>query len=201
MKKTCTKCQVDKLLSCFSNNKNSPDGICCWCKDCQRDAYILDRDRLRNKRLANLAEMRQRERASKNREYERNPGKLKERRRVWYQENKDKCRAWASRPKNRVANNISRGIRKSLRDGKRGMRWEHIVGYTLDELSEHLESQFTFGMTWENYGKWEIDHIMPISAFEFADVNDPELAKCWSLRNLQPLWMSDNRSKWAKVAI
>lgn len=73
-----------------------------------------------------------------------------------------------------------------------------LVGYTLVELMEHLESQFTKGMTWDNYGEWHIDHIRPVSDFNFITHNDSEFKECWSLWNLQPLWAFDNLSKCAK---
>lgn len=73
-----------------------------------------------------------------------------------------------------------------------------ILGYTLEELMSHLESKFTEGMTWENYGEWHVDHIIPMSKFEFTTTDDHEFKLCWSLENLQPLWEFDNLSKGAR---
>jgi 5-methylcytosine-specific restriction endonuclease McrA len=47
-------------------------------------------------------------------------------------------------------------------------------------------------MTWENYGEWRVDHIKPISSFNFTDINDDEFKKCWPLENLQPLCEKEN---------
>lgn len=69
------------------------------------------------------------------------------------------------------------------------------LGYTTDELKTHLERQFLKGMTWENIGEWEIDHIVPISHFKFTSADDPDFWLCWALSNLRPLWKSDNRKK------
>lgn len=72
-----------------------------------------------------------------------------------------------------------------------------LVGCTPDQLRTHLEMQFLEGMTWENYGKWHIDHIRPCVAF---DMGDPEeQRKCFHYSNLQPLWAFDNHSKGGKV--
>ena len=64
-----------------------------------------------------------------------------------------------------------------------------ILGYTPDELKTHLESLFTEGMTWGNYGDWHIDHIKPVSRFDKTTpvhiVN--------SLDNLQPLWATTRK--------
>ena len=100
-------------------------------------------------------------------------------------------------PKFRVSDNVSGAMRKSIAERKAGRHWEDLVGYTLDDLMNHLESQFTKGMVWENYGNggWHIDHIRPVSDFNFSSPEDPEFVACWSLWNLQPLWARDNFSK------
>jgi len=91
--------------------------------------------------------------------------------------------------------NISHAIYKSLKDGKQGRHWEDIVGYTINDLIKHLESRFTEGMTWNNYGDWHIDHIKPQVLFKFNSYEDKEFKECWSLSNLQPLWAEENFSK------
>jgi hypothetical protein len=48
-------------------------------------------------------------------------------------------------------------------------------------------------MSWENYGKWHIDHIKPLSLF---DLEDPEqLKQACHYTNLQPLWAEENIRK------
>jgi len=70
--------------------------------------------------------------------------------------------------------------------------------YTIYELKIHLESLFTDGMSWDNIGEWHIDHIRPVSSFDFDSTDHPDFKKCWALDNLQPLWAKDNLSKGAK---
>ena len=70
-----------------------------------------------------------------------------------------------------------------------------LLGYTIEELMQHLEKQFTEGMKWDNYGQWHVDHIRPMSSFKFESPDDPEFKECWALNNLQPLWWPDNLSK------
>jgi len=86
-------------------------------------------------------------------------------------------------------------MRQSLKRNKNGYHWEKLVGYTLDNLIQHLESQFKEGMTWDNQGKWHIDHIRPIFSFDFDSYKDKEFRQCWALDNLQPLWAKDNLRK------
>lgn len=79
---------------------------------------------------------------------------------------------------------------------KNGHKWETMVGYTAQELREHLERQFTPEMTWENHGSyWHIDHIRPQSWFRYDTTECPEFKACWALSNLQPLDARTNRSK------
>ena len=63
----------------------------------------------------------------------------------------------------------------------------------------HLEKQFLSGMTWDNYGDWHIDHIIPKSSFKYASFEDPEFRECWSLSNLRPLWGKENIQKSDKI--
>jgi len=104
-------------------------------------------------------------------------------------------------PSNRLNANISNAIRASLHGNKAGRHWEDLVGYTLDELRNHLEKQFTDGMNWDNYGKngWEIDHITPQSFFDFTKPEHLNFKRCWMLSNLQPLWGIDNNRKNNKM--
>jgi hypothetical protein len=74
-----------------------------------------------------------------------------------------------------------------------------ILRYSPDDLIESLEKQFKDGMTWDNYGEWHVDHILPITYFKFSDVGDDEFLRCWSLENLQPMWGEENirkSNKW-----
>ena len=70
-----------------------------------------------------------------------------------------------------------------------------LIGCSKTELINYLESQFSEGMTWENWSLngWHIDHIRPISSF---DLSDPaQVKECFHYTNLQPLWAIDNLKK------
>jgi hypothetical protein len=101
--------------------------------------------------------------------------------------------------KGRLDRRMSNYIRMSL-NGTKGFRsWESLVGYTLKDLIKHLERRFKIGMTWENYGKWHIDHVIPQSAFHYTTPDDIDFKRCWSLSNLQPLWANENVAKSDKI--
>lgn len=40
-----------------------------------------------------------------------------------------------------------------------------LLGCSSSELKTHLEKQFLPGMTWDNFGLWHIDHILPCISF------------------------------------
>ena len=70
-----------------------------------------------------------------------------------------------------------------------------------EDFVQYLENLFTKGMSWENYGKWHIDHIVPIKYFiDNYDFSDFEIQKiCFHYSNLQPLWAKENISKNDKI--
>lgn len=82
---------------------------------------------------------------------------------------------------------------------KNGRQWEQLVGYTCAALISHIESLFLPGMSWENFGDWQIDHLVPVASYRFASVDDPEFRQCWALLNLRPIWAEANRRKAAKL--
>jgi len=91
---------------------------------------------------------------------------------------------------------------RQLVKSKSGKKFCGIIGCSLPSLLEHLESKFSSGMNWSNYGrgngKWVIDHRIPTSKFNHIDKD--EIKKCWHFSNLQPMWNRDNCIKGAKVS-
>ncbi len=74
---------------------------------------------------------------------------------------------------------------------------EHVfkLGYSSNELANHLQLYFVEGMNWENFGTaWHIDHTRPISSFSL----DTLLSVINALSNLRPMWARENLSKGAK---
>lgn len=84
----------------------------------------------------------------------------------------------------------------ALKAKKAGRKWEDLVGYTLQDLINHIDPLLGETMTWENYGSvWHVDHITPKSWFKYDSVNDPQFKACWALSNLQPKLKMDNIRK------
>ncbi len=99
-------------------------------------------------------------------------------------------RKWLQNPVNRLAHQLRTRINKFIHRGQSATK---ELGCSVVELKLYLESKFQPGMSWDNYGKWHVDHILPLSKF---DLTDPEqFRKAVHFTNLQPLWASDNIRK------
>lgn len=89
----------------------------------------------------------------------------------------------------------------SMLHAKAGRRTEELLGYTMKALRDHIERQFTKGMSWEALarGEIEIDHIRPVASFDIDSPEHPDFMACWGLPNLRPMWAPENRAKGDKV--
>lgn len=101
----------------------------------------------------------------------------------------------AGSPSERIRNATSARIWASLKGRSDGALFSRLR-YSAAELVSHLEARFLPGMTWQNYGKWHVDHIRPCASFDMTDEKD--FIECWALENLQPLWAKDNLAKGAR---
>jgi hypothetical protein len=97
----------------------------------------------------------------------------------------------------RISILITGSLKKKRQE--RCRQWEMVVGYNIEDLKEHLERQFLPGMSWENIGKWHIDHKVPIAAFNYKTIDDIDFKRCWALENLRPMWALENMKKGARV--
>lgn len=72
---------------------------------------------------------------------------------------------------------------------------EKILGCSWEHLKAHIEGQFLPGMSWENRGKWHVDHKIPIASAKTPE----EVEELCKWHNLQPLWKEDNLKKGTKL--
>jgi len=174
--KKCKKCGIIKPLSMFRAILACRDGHIAECASCE---LILRMEG-----------------------YQRNKERENKYSRKYYQEHKKETNVRLREKRKtdtafKISDNIRRGINYSLKGKKNGAHWEDIVGWTVKEGRAHLESLFTEGMSWENYGRggWVLDHIIPIYLWGITSIECQELKDCWSLDNLQPLWEMRNWEK------
>ena len=86
---------------------------------------------------------------------------------------------------------VSNRVYSALKSSKSKHILEYL-GCNIKEFKEHITKSFTEGMTWGNYGEWEIDHIVPIK-YDSPTLEDVIERLHWT--NTQALWKADNISK------
>ena len=91
------------------------------------------------------------------------------------------------------------GIKRSIKGTKLYKHSIDLLGCSIPEVREYLERQFQPGMAWENWSAkgWHIDHIIPLSSFDFTDYEQQKRA--WHYTNLRPLWAEENMGKHNKI--
>jgi intein/homing endonuclease len=125
----------------------------------------------------------------KNREYVNNYAK------IYRSIKKDYWSRYLKNPSFKIGYILSSRLRNALKsqNSRKKNSIKKYIGCSIDELKQYIEKQFKHGMSWENHGKWHIDHIRPCSSFNL--INEEECEKCFHFSNLQPLWEHDNKVK------
>tara|TARA_R110000851_G_scaffold329924_1_gene502259 strand:+ start:137 stop:802 length:666 start_codon:yes stop_codon:yes gene_type:complete len=132
----------------------------------------------------------------------------KQKNKAWYKKNKKKrikqITVWqdAKRKKDpiyKLRHNISCLLRMSLRNRgySKKSRTHSILGCAFEFFASHIEEKFQEGMTWENYGEWHLDHIVPVSLGEIEE----EIIELNHYTNFQPLWKVENIRKANKLIL
>jgi len=228
--KVCSKCKVEKPVGEFYKREGNIGGYRYDCKECVIIAVAIwhNKNRIKTREYVRRYESKNLKACEeRHKRWElRNPGKRSEyakrwrkkhpeksdaANKLWKKNNPDKVREKNKRysdkkrstTKGALEHRMSELVRNSLRKSKGGRRWKDLVGYTTDELKNHLESLFTEGMTWDLFvqGKIHIDHVFPLSRLYFTGTDDPTFKFAWSLENLQPLWAKDNLIKHNKISV
>ena len=93
----------------------------------------------------------------------------------------------------KLKHNIRNLIRNSIKGNgySKTTKTYKILGCSFDIFKKHIESQFSEGMQWENYGHWEYDHITPIS----WATSEAEIIALNHYTNFRPLWREENQKK------
>jgi hypothetical protein len=200
--KVCSRCKIEKDESEFNKNKGTKDGLRSNCKECKKikdaeyrklhiaEAKILSRnwyDKNSDKVKATAKEW------NKN-----HPEKMKKSRVNWYDNNPGyNTKYFKERklidPLFKLICDMRSLIGTSMKNGgySKASRTAEYLGCTYEEFKIHIESLFQEGMTWQNHGEWEYDHIYPIS----RAIDEDHFKQLSHYTNFQPLWKVDNRNK------
>lgn len=187
--KICSKCGDDKLICEFSYSSRNKNGLRGECKECQKKYYLINSEKLKKRRVDRYREDTKKEQIRIKQYYRKNKENIINKLRVKKRENVTL----------RMISNLRSRIVQFMKSKKihKDNKTLDLVGCSTEFLREYLERQFKDGMSWENYGSWHIDHIIPLSSTN----NSEEINKLCHYSNLQPLWAHENLSKGNKVII
>ena len=103
-----------------------------------------------------------------------------------------------AKPEYKIINSLRTGLYCAIKGNKKYKKTLEYLGCTIIEFKDKLSSEFTKEMSWENYGKvWHIDHIVPVSSFDFKDEQSQRI--CFHYSNMRPLGAIDNMKKGDKI--
>lgn len=211
----CRKCGVDRNEDTFYKNYWSNT-----CKVCIRAEQKIKRDANKEKwreraRLNRLKEDKEKVRKYQAEYRAKNKEKAREYSKEWREKNKDYIKESkreyvrnrrSTDPLYKLRCNVRSLIKNTfIRNScKKAKKTEEILGCTMEFFIEYITSQFTEGMSLDNYGScknkdceryWELDHIYPVS----KAVSEEHLLKLNHYTNFRPLWKEDNILKYNKI--
>jgi len=189
----CNKCNQSKNLIENYNFIKSEKRYNRICKECinkyNKIHYSKLEEQIRSKEYHKL-------------NYLKNKEKLLYQQKEYYINNKDnlylnikkwKTHKFKNDPFYKIPDNLRSRICNLLKNNK-SKSTIHLIGCTIQELKQYLESMFLSEMSWENYGKvWEIDHIKPCSSFNLIDEEQQKL--CFHYTNMRPLFKTTEIAK------
>jgi len=211
-KKICSQCKIIKKVDCYYKHYKKKFGVNSICKRCSKinsdkfvnknSKYIKEYLKCYYKDNADIIKLRAKNYHNNNKEHVRKYQK------EYRLKNKERCSLiqrnyYKKHIKEDVGFRIKRNLQKRIWDAVRGHckydSTKNLVGCSVEELKQHLESQFKEGMSWDNYGRngWEIDHIKPCASFDLSKLEEQH--KCFHYTNLQPLYAIDNSRKGCKI--
>lgn len=163
----------------------SPERFQRWTYEMRARAITKAKERSLNPELL-------RKHAASERARRMNPDYTKKQTKFKVEWTKRRC---ATDPSFKMLKNYRKRVWDAMKGIVKSARSQELLGASADFVRGYIESQFTDGMTWDNYGYngWHVDHIKPCSSF---DLNDPvQQRECFHYTNLQPLWAADNFKK------
>lgn len=210
MEKLCRICGKIKNLNDFHKKCDTKDGHRTECKTCIKDIQkkykevdgfkekqkAYDKVHYKEKRKKILERKKEyhienREKILKDKkEYRKKPENI-ERARKYSKYYRTECKEKFYKYRNENPHIIAwRSILYSTLNRLGTKKQGHIIdmlGYSAIELKKHIELQFTSGMTWDNYGEWQIDHIVGVINFD----KNTDVSIVCALSNLKPLWTTN----------
>jgi hypothetical protein len=222
--KTCSKCKIEKSFEEYRKNNCTKSGYRSVCKICDNKYYQENKIKIKDKQKLYLEQNKEALKNKSKEYYKTNSVLIREKNKKYYEDNKEKIsltkKEYKLKNKERIniinkeyyhkrivvdekykfnlnVKNLIRGSFSRACNGnyKKSDKTEKILGCTVEEFSIYLQNLFTEGMCFQNYGKWHLDHIYPISLAKTKE----EIIKLNHYTNFQPLWAEDNIKKSNKI--
>lgn len=203
--RTCKSCLKDQDLSNFyfrkDSNKHRFDCKKCWTSKCS-DYTNKNKEEIVEYKKQHYLKNKEKIQQKHKKYYQENKEHINVVNKQWVENNKDKYRTWRRKYKKEVLRkdpiyllkeNLSKRLRLACKAKKtyKNSKFSEIIGCDYITLQKHIESKFKPGMTWDNYGEWQFDHIIPYAEAK----NREEIYKLSHYTNLQPLWAEENARK------
>lgn len=205
--RSCSTCNSLKPLSEFTKLSRSKDGYNKKCKSCvysYNNSNRLEKlDQYKETRKVNYQKNIEKMREEK-REYYKNHKEEKSLYDVEYRaKNKESIAAYKKEwersqrhdPKFKLTRNLRRRVHHALKGRSKSAKTFDLIGCSVEDFKQHIESLWLEGMSWENYGPtgWHIDHIKECHTFDLLDPQQQR--ECFHYSNQRPLWAKDNLSR------
>jgi len=177
--KNCSTCKVDQPLENFNKDKRRSDGVDYVCKMCKKLYYKQNKEKILLKHKEYYLNHVDERKEYLEKYYSKEENKIKRRKRE-----RDR---WKNDEQYRIRMVLGWKINQSIQKKYKTLSSIELLGCNLEQVRNHLQTQFKPEMNWENHGDiWEIDHIKPCSSFNLMDVEEQK--ECFNYKNLQPLF-------------
>jgi hypothetical protein len=211
----CKNCELIRAQEYRKNNKEKSNLASKKYRKNNKEQYKKSVEKYLNKNPHMTSKVRMRkyrenkdwvesEKQRKKEYYLKNIEKLREKRKEYYVLNKEKERKlnniWKNKKRKtdgyyRMKINLRHRLREYLIGESKGKKTKDIVGLDKVEFKLYIQSKFKKGMSWDNYGEWHLDHIIPLCSAK----SEQDIILLNNYKNLQPLWAEENIKKNRKI--
>jgi len=170
--KKCTACEKEKKLTEFKVNRKSVDNFFHVCIECMpKSNWTKEKQHISEKKYRM-----------------NNPNKMKE-----------KYKKQALNINRRIRDSLNHRISEALftNNVTKNNKTVNYICCSIHFFKKWIEHLFQDNMSWDNYGKWHLDHVKPCASYDLSQHD--HVKECFNWKNYQPLWKQDNLLKSDKI--
>lgn len=192
--KLCSKCNIEKILldENFAKYKGKWRAECRSCgRQVCREYKARNRQQISEYNKAYKSSNKQSVSEYNKKYYHDNIEKMQEKNLKTHE------RLRETNPAFKISGNLRTRIGKLVSGENKSKSSMELLGCDLKFFLKWLEFQFELGMTFDNYGEWHLDHVLPCAKFDLTNLLDQR--KCFHWTNYRPAWAEDNIRKGDKI--